>query len=324
MAGAAFVNDDELLVYPVCHVNVALSLRDRFQQTDPYHLKAVIVEISTSVIKRRFDLPTHGHGSGILVTLEGNLLIHRDNTLDLLDPEGKPLAGLQINRTGLYDMIFVKPSPTTHIVSLIDFPDAFEAKPNGVAVLDSRNLHALHQWHDDADMWNIASSETTTVRTASRGLLLVMRNFNDSKWDTVLTEPEPALLCPIFLADSEFAVPLTAHNAVLIFKTSGEMAASLKVQSPMTLDVSRGGHVLSAVWGSIQGFNQTNGHPQFGEAGVNLYDIPSLREIESIQLHPTPAFGAVALSPDCTRLAILDELNVSILEVPPEPPKPNP
>ena len=42
-AGVDFISEEELLVYTVCRVNVALSLRDVFRTTDPNHLKAVIV-----------------------------------------------------------------------------------------------------------------------------------------------------------------------------------------------------------------------------------------------------------------------------------------
>jgi hypothetical protein len=314
MAGVSFVDDNDVLVYTVCHVNIALSLRGRFQETDPYHLKAAIVDTSTGAIKKHFDLPTHSHESSILVTHEGNLLIHRDNVLELFDPQGKRLAASRIDRTSLY--LFVEASPTNSILNLVDFTDTFEGKPNSVTVLDSRNFKVLSQWHDDGDSTRIASSLEATVRTVANGSLLVMRNFNDSQWTTLLTGPPAGILRPTFVSDSEFAVPVLSQRAVLLFDKAGKVAASVRSSSTVGMAVSRDGHVLGVVW-ALQSFVGPDGRPVGPQTGIRFYDIPSLTELGSMNLFPPLASDfTIALSPHCTRLAILDHLTVSTIEVP--------
>ncbi|HEX4425214.1 MAG TPA: hypothetical protein VH079_07430 [Terriglobales bacterium] len=314
--GMAFITEDQLLVYTICRDNVALSIRDHFQASNPFHLKAVIVDISTGAIRKHFDLPTHGYGSGIQVTHDGNLLIHRDNVLDLTDTEGKFLTGSRVSRTGLYDFITVATSPTEDLLSLVDFPDA-PGTPNGTAVIDSRNLKVLHQWHDDADVGNIASSTTMTVRTAVHGSSLLTRAFGQSAWTNVLLGPMGGIYSPIFLTDSEYAVLDGAQSAVLVFKPFGMIAAKLKVWSPMALNVSRDGQIFGVAWGSMRRFNQATGGLEAGNTGVDLYDATSLQKIGSIDIHPTPYFDfVIAISPHGSKLAIIDSMKVSILEVP--------
>src|SRR5580704_8111437 len=315
MAGVAFVTDDDVLVYTVCHVNVALSLRGRFQETDPYHLKAVIVDASTGAIRKRFDLPTHSHESAILITHEGNLLIHRDNLLELFDPEGKRLAASRIDRTGLY--VFIEVSATSHILNLVDFTDTFDGKPNAVTILDSRNLSVISQWHDDADSMSIASSPEITVRTVASGSILVMRTFTDTQWTTLLKEAPSGIQRPIFVSDSEFAVPVLSQGAVLVFKASGKVLASLKSPSSIATAVSRDGHMLGVVWGGNHIFVGPDGHLTVPQNGARLFELPSLNEVGSLSFSPTPMPGfRFALSPHSKRLAILDQLNLSIMETP--------
>jgi hypothetical protein len=64
-------------------------------------------------------------------------------------------------------------------------------------------------------------------------------------------------------------------------------------------------------------FNQATGGLEAGNTGVDLYDATSLQKIGSIDIHPTPYFDfVIAISPHGSKLAIIDSMKVSILEVP--------
>jgi hypothetical protein len=312
-----FVSDDELLVYTVCRISSTVpATRDKFQATDPYHLKAVIINLKNGQIERRFDWPTHGKGSGVRVTHAGDFLLHRDNVLELLSSEGRTIQSVQIARMSLDDDTFVSVSPTIDTIAVSQGPEDAQGAPvTSAAVYNSRNLHLLQHWQDNADVWNIAASTGTAVRSASRDKLLVMRKLSTGLWKTIRKENVASVGVPVFIDDDEFAVP--ARDAMLVYSTSGRLQATLRCSIPLRVMVSRDATALGALWVKFAGHNPDRGRPKLTDAGIDIYRLPSLRRITSIAIIPAPSFGFdAAVSPNGSKLAIVDHLSVSLFEIP--------
>jgi hypothetical protein len=317
LAGVDFVTNDDLVVYTVCRTNVALSLRDRFQPTDPNHLKAVIVDISTGGIKQKFDWPTHGHGSSVRVTHSGELLVRRDNFLQTLTPEGKSLHALRVVKVGLYDLVMVEVSPAIDPVAVTEISNTPGTDPLvGVAVLDSRSLMLLTQWHDTGDIWTLNASDRTVVGTSLKSTILESRGIEESTWSTIWKQAQPFDFRTRFLKDSAFAV-VTGHSVVL-FTSSGSLTGQIERPNARNVDVSRDGNVLGAVWAEFSGLDFATGRPVCDDAGTEIYQLTPLRRTASIDFHPVPAYGFdVALSPTGSRLALIDRMRLTVFEVAP-------
>ena len=325
-AGVDFISEDELLVYTLCRVNVALSVRDVFRPTDPNHLKAIILNLSSGAVRQRFDWPTHGHGSQVRVTHSGQLLVQRDNVLEPITPEGKPIKAMRIVKLGLYDIVLTNVSPAVDAVTVTEISGSpGGGAVNGVIVLDSRdNLSPLGEWHDDqADGWNFAASASTAVQTAGWGSELQVRKLDSKEWKTVLSGAPRAIFHPLFVSDSEFAVP--ANGAAFLFVGSGGQTARLGCSNAaVKVAVSRQGNVLGSLCihepldtrdYSVQGFYQYIA----GTAYIDVSRIPGLiaRHLGWVDLPPAAESSIdLAISPAGSKVAVVDGLKVFVFEVP--------
>ena len=317
-AGVDFLDENNLIVYTVCHVNIALSLRDRFQATDSNHLKAIILDAATGAVKQRFDWPTHGHRSSVRVLHSGQLLLCRDNLLQTLTPEGKVLNSLQILKVRVYDQFLVVTSPAIDAMTVTEITSTPEGSliAAGTAVLDSRNLQALARWRDAGQVWSLAASESTVVGTSQDGTLLEIRKLSEGKWTTLSSQSRPSQFRPIFLTNSEFAAQ--TGDYVSLFTSSGELAAKIDRLNGRGTIVSRDGNVLAAVWAPSASFNPETEFSPFGGAGADVYEVAPLRRIASVTFRPTPGPGFdVALSPGGSKLAVIDRLKLTVFAVTP-------
>jgi hypothetical protein len=158
-AGVDFLSENEVVVYTVCHIEATLSARDLVAVTDPNHLRAVIFDIRTGAVIQHFDWPVRGRNSFLRVTHNGSLLAKLDNLLQILNSDGTPVKGLRIPKISDSDQTLVSLSPATDAVAVILSSDTADKKTvNGVAVLDSRGLQPLAQWHETGDWWNLSTS----------------------------------------------------------------------------------------------------------------------------------------------------------------------
>jgi hypothetical protein len=311
-----FISENEVVVYTVCRIDrVALSRRDRFQATDPYHVKAVIVNLLTSTVERRFDWPTHGRWSGLCVTHAGDLLLHRDNILELLSSDGHVLGHVEIEKTSPDDSTFVWVSHTDDIIAVSQGPiSPARAAGTNAAILNSRNLRMLHQWRDNADVWSLAASTRVAVRRALSNKLLVMRTLPAGSWKTIRTEAAPSIENPVFINDVEFAAPV--HDAVLLYDITSQREETLPCRSPLRVVISRDATTLGALCVKFADHGPDSGRPKITGAAADLYQLPSKSQVTSIPFQPLPSFGFdVGISPDGSKLAFVDHLSVSLFEI---------
>jgi hypothetical protein len=315
LAGIDFVSENQVLAYTVCRAeSIAFSRRNKFQKTDPYHLRAVIINTATARVEQHFDWPTHGKGSGVRVTHQGDLLLHRDNFLELLSTDGRSLASLEIAKPGSEDT-FVSVSPTVDIVAVSQGVLVKTRSAASATIFNSRNLHLLQNWQDNGDVWGLSASTKTAVRSAMHQELLAMKTLASGEWKTVDTGNLPVTGVPVFINDSQFAVP--ARDAVLLFNTAGLLEAKLPCNTAMKAIVSRNATTLGAIWVKSASHNPDPGRPKLTDAGIDIYRLPFTSRVTSIPINPPPGFGFdVAVSPNGSKLAIVDHLTVSLFEIP--------
>jgi hypothetical protein len=319
LSGVDFISDNEVLIYTVCREGVALSRRDRFQATDPNHLKTVVLDLATGAVKQRFDWPTHGHDSSISVTHAGDLLVRRDNLLQLLSPDGEPFARLRIRKEGPNNSMLLALSPAVDAMAVaVSFSAPDGHMFSGIGILDSRSLHLLTRWEEYAELWSIAASPLAAARTAGAGPQLDVRDFKSGNWKTIARSSDRSIFHPLFVSNSEFAVP--AENTVELFDISGNSRGLFGCPHAVKAAVSRDGRILAAMC-----VPDSVGAPsilpefgaQFGMVTFQIYALSPQELLGSVNEPMSPAFRYdFALSPSGSRLAVVDNLKVSVYEVP--------
>jgi hypothetical protein len=318
LAGVDFVSENEVLVYTVCRLDtIALSRRDRFLDTDPYHLKAVIVNISTGVIERRFNWPTRGKGSGLYVTHSGDLLLHRDNMLELLSMDGRFFQHSQVTGTTPDDNIFVWASHFSDLIAVSEGSVASDSPETNTAILNSRNLHLLQRWRDNADVWSLAVSPREVVRTAIDGTLLVKRSLPSGRWSILSKGPFRSFGVPIFVNDRTFAVPV--RDNLLLYDTANGEQTTFPCTSAIRVEASRNASTLGVLCAKFTNYLMEIGRPKLSDASVDIYELPGTQRLASIPLKPGPSFGFdFAISPEGSKLAVVDHMSVSLFDIPPK------
>jgi VWFA-related protein len=337
-AGVDFVSDNEVLVYTVCHVSSAVALSTRSasapEASDPNHLKAVLLDLTTGNAIKSFDWPTRGRGATVRVTHRGELLVQTDNVLRTVTLDGKQIAAIRLVKVGQSDLTFVNSSPAVDSVAVIQSSQAEGKTVNGVAVLDSHGLEPLAQWHDNGESWNIAVSPETAVRTQSSGSQLQvmdLKNASDSNanWNTIWSGNSSSTR-PVFLGADRFAFP--AGNFVSLFAApKGSDRRDIDCTNTLGVRASRNGGLLATVCV----------HETFRQAGLRASGMPlggarggggpveSTKEmkIDVYQANPFRALGSVALeqpqdptfdfalSPSSAKVAVVDQLHLAVYGV---------
>src|SRR5882762_3585027 len=322
-AGVDFVTDNEVLVYTVCRLNTSISQRDTAGPgaSDPNHLKAVLLDLTTGSVIKSFDWPSRGRGAMVRVTQRGELLVQTDNLLRTITLEGKPISAIGHVKVGQSDLTFVNSSPAVNSVAVIQSSAAQGKTVNGVAVLDAHGLESLAQWHDDGESWNIAASPEAAVRTQNGGSRLQLMELSkasdtNSNWKTVWSGSGGSR--PVFLSGDRFAFPV--GNSVSVFAApGGTNRIDLECTNALGVKASRRGNLLAAacmhyaLQPSSASLAQST---KILSEIVDVYQINPLRKLGSASLQPVEdATFDFALSPSAEKVAVIDQLRLSIYPV---------
>jgi VWFA-related protein len=326
-AGVDFVTDNEVLVYTVCRVNTSLSQRDAAapDASDPNHLKAVLLDLSSGAVIKSFDWPTRGRGAMVRVNHHGELLVQTDNLLRTISLEGKQIAAVRLVKVGQSDVTFVNSSPAVNSVAVIQSSEAQGRTVNGVAVLDDHGLEPLAQWHDDGESWNIVATPKTALRTQNNGSRLQIIELSkasdentkeNTSWKTVWSGSGGSR--PVFLGGDRFA--FAVGNSVSVFSApSGADRIDLECTKALGVKASAKGNLLAAacMHYALQPspsslVRSTNVVSEI----VDVYQVNPLRKLGSASLPPLDddAFD-FAVSPSAEEVAVVDQLHLSVYAV---------
>jgi len=339
LAGVDFLSEDQVVVYTVCNLGEpTLARRDDPKAPSLYHLKAIILDVTKGTVQQRFEWPTRGRNSMVRVTHAGDLLSVRDNLLEVVNAGGKSLAMVRIPKVSDSDMTFVGLSPATDTVVVTQSSERPDGKTvNGVAVLDSKTLDPIAQFHDDGDSWNIAATRTMVVRTSGSGTRVQVRGLKDgdlakTDWKTVWPHSSTSIPRPLFRNDSEFVFP--SGNSLQLFTVTGKALDRTDCINAVKAAVSRNGKLLAAaciperaderavfagsrrvvtiqpaVDDSLRGDDRSN------VITIDVYaGLPLGRVSGNFRTWVEPGFD-LALSPSGTRLAVVDRLGLRVFQV---------
>ena len=320
-AGVVFFDEDRLVVYAVDQEIGQLSSRRSPEISSPFRLNIWIVDVSSGAIQAHRDVGTRIYDSSVQVA-GGTLLVKTAGTVrayspDLAKSHDVPLA-LDPNVRLLMTV-----SPTGKTIMLDRPPKKYLlGEMNHVDVLDARSFEIRYSWKESPLLGQSYSISDQAI-AAKRDDSIEVADFATGKWVRVGI---PSGVCfaqniPTFCNDDElvyscdkFIVASTTGKILMedAFRkgdgASGKTATARNGRfvavSIDTIKISK--HIFTeAHWGVV-------------DTHINVYDLSLRRSVASIEVKPLPKNDYdLALSPSGSKLALLNDRDVSVYELSP-------
>jgi len=329
--GIAFVSDERLLVYAVDHGAGELSSRRSPEVSSPFRLHVWLLDAESARMQAYREWGTRVHDSAVQVTSGGVLVktggIVRLYSSDLTEERNLPLA-LDANarvktsvsvsgRTIMLDRL-----PAKSLNTLSDHFDVFDAS----------TLTSRYSWSQSPPLFGAYSiSDKGIVTSTSGGNKIVSTEFGSSKWTVLRDDSQSTCMMPrpTLVTDES----LVWHCKDLIVSTTGGEQYTLPIvrDSPDSVQtaicepyagrvgdqtaVASGGRsvALSLVNIRVEKHLLTEARVCFTGMHVAVYDLTLRKCVLTVVVDPLPRNDYdFAISPDGSKLAILDDRKVSV------------
>ena len=315
LSGVQFISEDKALVYSVCQRTgePVLSIRGEFRASDSKHLRAVIVNVSTGKIEHRYDWPTQGESSFVIMTAQGNLLVIRENFLATYNLQGRQLTHLELRTANFHDPFMTVPSTTVSTVAVTELAMTVSSiLVTATLVLDADALEPLYRWRAQNQSGNrlIAASRELCAgwQDAGNEKRIVIRKPNDQEWSTVWTGKTSSLLGPIFLDPGRFLV--ATDSELLVFNSEGKIEGHTPLKAAAQIAISRDGKHLAVASPADSPSAAFLPPTHISVFQTDFERTASLDNFANFE----PDF-TLALSPSGNRLGILGHMRLKVLEI---------
>lgn len=334
-AGVAFLSDERLLVYAVQREGGQLSSRKSPELSSPFRLHVWLFDAESAEKQAHKEWGTRVHDSAVQVTSGGVLVktggIVKLYSSDFTEARNLPLAldtnarlKTSVSATGRTIMIDRLPAK-----SLNTFSDHFD-------VFDASTLTSRYSWSQSPPLYGAYSiSDKGIVTSTSNGKIVVSAEFGSSKWKVLLDDPHSTCIAdrPTLVTNDSLLVHC---RDLIVLNTAGESYtlpiiwdSSGKVESAICepYDGRVGDKTAVASGGSSVALPLTNIRVEkhlLTESRVCLtgiqvavYNLALKKRVRTVTVDPLPKNDYdFALSPDGSKLVILNDRKVSVYRVP--------
>jgi len=314
-AGVAFLDNRQLIVYAL-EPSGQLSSRTSHETSSAFRLRVRLLDAQSGKVKLTKDINARPHGSAVQVTT-GGILINTGEIVQLYSADfAKPQNLTLPAHEG--DMSITSISPTGKTIMINHFNPKWNV--SHLDVFDASTLTLKWSWSESPRLYNDYSISDKGIAAARNPGNSVI-DFGHTTW-TVVGKG---------IGHCEGNVPTLYSDHELVYGCSKLVAASTNGQVLMTealrssdeisarRAVAREGHFIAVTLKTLE----VKKHP-FTEASVRVtalriavYDMTVKKQILAVPVDPLPKSAYdFALSPDGSKLAILNGRNVSVYAVP--------
>lgn len=311
-AGVLFLDNDRLLVYAVDQDIAQLSSRSRVDVSSPFRLRMWLLDASSGKQLLTNDVGTRVHGSAVQFTNAG-LLIRTGQTVKVYSHDLNSYRELSGNadEPNTVVMSSVSPNGKTILINHI----SQRAKTSSLETFDGSTLKLITAWTESPPLYRDYSISNKEIAAALNGHSLRLSKFGQNDWIPFESSQNCYLASPAFVSDEYLVIRQCSH--LLLVPTSGEP------YSLGTLDGRQSDKVATSTNGRFFALSVdrllTKKHlftePSTGVVRTNLtvYDVTLKKQIVDVNIEPLPKNDYdFALSPDGSRLAILNDKTVSV------------
>jgi hypothetical protein len=348
-AGAAFLNTDQLMIYTVESTG-HLSSRSSPETSSAFRLHVFVLDAKSGEVALTRDWGTRRHNSAVEVTTGGVLVktggIVKLYSMDFTQSRDLPLA---LDPNGVY---FTSVSASGRTIAISHY---FKKEPNWISrldVLDAKTLAVRYSWDQYPSIFRLSMSDEKFATIGIGNGIVSLTDFGSSGRSKVVADVPSKRGCsaPVFdpkvvsdelilLRHCKDVFLLTVGGASSLLDTfSGNGSSSGPITrcepyfgwlSTRTAKIAVGfnGRLVALSLPAIKVKKHLLAEPVvcLTALQVAVYDLNRKQRVLTVNVDPLPKNDYdFALSPDGSKLAILNDRNVSVYSVPIYPGHPAP
>ncbi len=330
-SGIDFLDDERLLVHHVDQDTRQLSSRLSPDISSPFRLRAEVLSASDGVLLVTREWATRAKDSAVVIH-GGGVMVRTGDTLRLLTrdfdevrrfPLPKPLP--RNERSEMYEWdIYVSASQKSVLLNNYQINYGQKVDLSAYSVLDSNSLDLKDAWNDEPSLhhlpFSLSDNAIAYVKSVHNRDQVFISEFGSGKWKTLWRRPGQSWFAPsvfTLLREDSFVYVCKEFSFISGGKVMmrepfdrGEQPVNAKVS------VAKGGRFVAISLHRVR-LGDSAVSDRLSKLYVVVYDLARKRRIYSAVISPLPkCFFDFALSPDGSRLAILNDQNVSVYQVP--------
>jgi hypothetical protein len=322
--GVVFLDDERVIVYEVGTTG-KLTSRTNSPVSSSFALHASILNSEAGVLVSTKDWPTHAHYSSIHAAAAG-LLLRTGNTLTLLSKDFG-----EIERTTLPDVdrCVVNLSATERTILVNCFSE--DQKISHFEVFDGNTLELKYSWSETPPLFRGYSINDNGIFASDVSeRAVIYSKFESHKWDRVFTS---AGACPQLFMSTLDAYVFSICKDLSLERNSNLTVSSLDRRVLITdkfdkgenlseePSISQNGRVVALSLDTIKLEKRILAEPHEVRVAthVTIFDLSQKKRILTINISPLPKEDYdLALSPDGSKLAVLNDRRVYVYALPNE------
>ena len=335
-AGIAFLDDKHVIVHEVEVDPTQLSSRRSPDISSPFRLHTILLDASSGKLLLSKEWGTRVHESSVYVT-NGGALLKTGNMLRLLrSADLEEYQKMALPEPPCIYIVSVSASQKTVMLNCIDQ----RANVSHFDVLDGSTTKARYSWSESPPLYHYSSiSDTAIAAVDSTKHEIIVSKFGSRRWNSIEegngTVPSPPVFPNLPLLVSDELLFVERSNKFLLISVDGRL---LMTSQPPTIDfcllmtsqppskdkispevrkivVAQGGGFVAVASQNIDVRTHL-----FTEASISLlsvdvavYDLTLKQCVLNVEIAPLPTNDYdLALSPDGSMLAILDDRRISV------------
>lgn len=334
-AGLVFLSNQELLVYAVYPKTGELSARETPELNSPFRLHVWVLNTTSAEIQAQREWGTRAHDSAVQAT-RGGVLVKTGGVVKLYSPDFAEVRSLPLSLDPNTPFsTSVSWSGRTIIIDRLP-PKSLDAFSDHFDVLDARSLRIRYSWDQSPPLYGAYSiSDIGIIATTANGRVISYAPFGNSRWDVILDDQNRTCVGehPALITDQTFLI----HCKELTVLTNAGVSYSVPIDHPRMekgsakicqpydssavnkTGVASDSPVVALALPVLSTSRRFLREPTICLSGLQVvgYDLDQRKEILVVNVDPVPKNDYdFALSPDGSKVAILNDRTVSVYAIP--------
>ena len=320
--GVIFLDDRRLTVYEA-ESTEKLSSRANPDISSAFQLHASVIDAATGTLLFTKDWGARSHDSSIQVTT-GGILVRTDDVLRILASDFTEIQRLTFpDSSDRHDpthcdrrIISVSPTGKTLMLNCYNTTLHFSR----LDVWDGSTFRQIRAW-SDAPLVRYSISDVGIATADSNQQRVLFSEFGTGRWESLGKSFKIGCMSfPVFLNNKILAT--SDCDGLLLLTLEGKVLMTDHPEKRETLGddkiaVAQGGAVLAASLAQGKGGGFFDTDVRRTRMGVAVYNSSLKKRVLSVNVAPLPkSYYDFALSPDGSKLAILNDRKVSVYSVP--------
>jgi hypothetical protein len=321
-AGIAFLDDKHVIVHEVEVDPTQLSSRRSPDISSPFRLHAILLDVGSGKLSLSKEWGTRAHESSVYVT-NGGALLQTGNILRLLrSTDLEEYQKMALPEPPCIYIVSVSTSQKTVMLNCIDQ----RANVIHFDVLDGSTLKASYSWSESPALYHYSSiSDTGIAAVDFNKPKIIASEFGSKRWNSIGegngTVPNlsafpnlPTLVSDELLVDDRSKFLLISIDGRLLMTSQPPTKDKISPEVRKIVVAQGGGFVAVASQNiDVRTHLFTEASMRILSVDVAVYDLTLKQCVLNVEIAPLPTNDYdLALSPDGSMLAILDDRKISV------------